>query len=257
MDDQEVVRAFVEERAVSAFGPTLHVEGDALLFDGWWHTALRVSDDVFIVRNEEPPDGGVPALGELTGVLAARGLQKVGEDLPLILPVTYVALSLGQVPWALWAVDLVAGEQALIERAGAESFLGDAPRQDAAMDHNQVAGARRLAGLPPSVIVTVGLASTEAGRLQDALPDCHLETRTFEDTDPEACGALIPSLVVVEAGSQQGREFIMQLRASACGRFLPVAAVTAEPGVPLGADAALDPDQAPGGWLEPIRALLP
>ena len=39
--DPKVVDAFVNEGAKRAFGPTLHVEGDYLFFDGWWQTATR------------------------------------------------------------------------------------------------------------------------------------------------------------------------------------------------------------------------
>jgi len=70
------------------------------------------------------------------------------------------------------------------------------------------------------------------------------------------CGAIIPTVVLIDATGQTGREFVMELRAVACGRFLPVAAVTSDTQVPLGADVALDPSD-PDTWVDPIRRLLP
>ena len=255
--DAEVVRAFVAEGARGAFGPTLHVEGDALMLNGWWHLAFRVAPDAFILRNEEPPEP-TTALEEVASALEAQGLRQVGVDLPLIQPVTYVALSLGHVSWAMWCTDLESAQAALTAAAGAETFLGESRFEESAPDFGaQLAGARRLAGLPPSLVLTVGLAPPDVEALQAALPDCRMESRAWADADPDACGALIPSAVVVDASAQQGREFVMQLRASACGRFLPVAAVLEGAGVPLGADIALDPAQGPAGWVEPLRQLLP
>ncbi|HJV09416.1 MAG TPA: hypothetical protein VJ653_07030, partial [Acidimicrobiales bacterium] len=67
---------------------------------------------------------------------------------------------------------------------------------------------------------------------------------------------IIPTVVLVDATGQTGKEFMMELRAAACGRFLPVAAVTPERVVPLGADITLDP-ATPEAWIDPIRRLLP
>ena len=255
--DAEVVQAFVVEGSRSAFGPSLHVEGDALMLSGWWHLAFRVAPDAFLLRNEDPPEQ-TTAPQELAAALEARGLRQVGVDLPLIQPVTYVSLSLGHVSWAMWAGDLEAAQQSLTARASAETFLGQSEFAETAPDFGaQLAGARRLAGLPPSLVLTVGLPREDVEALQDAMPDCRLESRTWAEADPDACGALIPSAVLVDAATRQGREFVMELRASACGRFLPVAAVLEGSEVPLGADIALDPAQGPGGWVDPLRQLLP
>ena len=265
-----MIQAFVGAGARQGFGPTVHVEGDALFLDGWWHAAFRVSDGAFIVRNEEPP-GPSTVLDDVAAELAARGLRSVGVDLPLIQPITYTALSLGSVSWALWAADLATGEEALAARAGAESFLDQPAFSDAGavgdggdggdggtVDFSaELGGARRIAGLPPSLILTVGLEGAQAQELEVAFPDCRLEARGLEDTPPHVCATLIPSLVLVDATERAGREFVMELRADACGRFIPVVALTRGADVPLGADLALDPDQAPGTWVEPIRRLLP
>ncbi len=252
-----MIDAFVRQAARRAFGPTLHVEGDALFLDGWWQSAFRVSETTFLLRNEQPP-GSSTVLADVSRELSGQGLQQVGVDLPLIQPVTYAALSLGAVSWALWSTDLASGEQALAERAGSESFFEEAPGSDAPVDFRaELGGARRVAGLPPSLILTVGLDPSHARALQDAFPDCRVEPRTLEGLDPDACGSLIPSVVVVDATGQAGREFAMELRASACGRFLPVAALVDGGDVPLGADVALAPQQGPSGWVPTIRDLLP
>ena len=49
----------------------------------------------------------------------------------------------------------------------------------------------------------------------------------------------------------------MELKAAACGRVLPVVALTTDAAPPLGADAAVNPDADPATWAEPIRTLLP
>lgn len=257
VEDHEVIQAFVRQATRRAFGPQLHVEGDALLLDGWWHSAFRVSTTTFLVRNEEPP-GGSSVLIDVAGELAAEGLQQVGVDLPLIQPVTYAELSLGSVSWALWSTDLASAEHALAERAGAESFFEESAGSDAPVDFRaELGGARRLAGLPPSLILTVGLGPEQVRPLEEAFPDCRVESRSLATFTPDACGALIPSVILVDATAQAGREFVMELRASACGRFLPVAALTAGGEAPLGADLALDPGQGPSGWIGPLRDLLP
>lgn len=244
-----------------AFGPTLHVEGDALLLHGWWHTALRVADDVIVVRNEEPREEA-PVLEDLYAALQARGLSQVVVDHPLIQPITYTKLSLGQVSWAVWAPDLATGEAALVATAGEETFLTDEPFFEATAPQSadfsaELGGARRLAGLPAALVLTVGVEEQAAKELADALGDCRLEVRTFGDFAPSACGALIPGVVIVDASADAGRHFIMELRTEACGRFLPVAAVIESPAPPPGADEVLDPRLPPAAWVPIVQALLP
>ncbi len=259
MEDRDVIEAFVSSGARQAFGPNLHIEGDALFLHGWWHGAFRVAPDTFIVRNEEPPDDS-RALEDVAESLAGRGLQQVGVDLPLIQPITYTALSLGSVSWALWASGLARGEEALAARVAVESYLDDSQVEPSPPNPGftaELGGARRVAGLPPMLILAVGIAADTAHQLEAALPDCQVEARRLEEIAPDVCGTLIPALVLVDATARIGREFIMELRADACGRFLPVVALTGEGDVPLGADAALDPAQPPGSWVEPLRRLLP
>ncbi|HET9442507.1 MAG TPA: hypothetical protein VFO65_04240, partial [Acidimicrobiales bacterium] len=171
----------------------------------------------------------------------------------------------GDMSWALWAPDADAGNRALLKRAGEDSFFSDAPVTSGAFDGDipsadysaELGGARRLAGLPPSVILTVGVPRDKTRVLEDAFSDCRLDTRGFDEIDPSACGSIIPSVIVVDATGQQGREFIMELRVDACGRYLPVVALTEDLGPPLGADEALDPQTDPADWVAPLRALMP
>ena len=262
MDDREVIDAFISAGAKRAFGPTFHVEGDALMLNGWWHTAFRVSPGVFAVRNEEPRDDA-PSLPLLMAALEAFGLSEVAVDHPLIQPITYTELSLGQVSWALWAEDLPSAEQALAARAGAETFLTDAPilpepEEPVSADFSaELGGARRVAGLPASLILAVGLEPRQVDELRTVFEDCRLEARSFAELPPSACGALIPGVVIVDARERTGQEFIMELRTEACGRFLPVVALNDTGDVPLGADQVLDAGTPPGAWAAPVRALLP
>lgn len=262
VDDRQVIDAFLKEGAKRAFGPTLHVEVNSLMLSGWWHAALRVEDGVYAVRNEEPREVA-PALDELIVALKEAGLREVVVDHPLIQPITYTEISLGQVSWALWAADLATGVAALEARVGAETFLTDSPFADAeepvSADFSaELGGARRVAGLPAALVLTVGLEEQRAEELGAVLDDCRLEVRSFADFAPSACGALIPGVVVVDATADAGRHFIMELRTEACGRFLPVVALNeGATGPPPGADVALDIGTPPEAWVAPLRTLLP
>ena len=261
MEDREVIRAFVDAGARQGFGDILHIERDALLLHGWWHAAFRVAADAFMVRTDEPP-ADASALAGLTAGLADRGLEQVGHDLPAMTALTYTELSLGGgVGWALWARSRASGEAALAARVGAESFLQDENLEgplSTSSSHDLSAdleGGRRMLGLPPTVVVAVGLDPSRLSQLEVAMPECRFESVSLA-SGPGACGPLTPALVLVDAGQQTAREFIMELRADACGRFIPVVALTPDE-VPLGADIALDPDQDPLTWVEPLRRLLP
>lgn len=264
MVDREVVRAFVTEGAQVGFGPSLNIERDALLFEGWWHAAFRVAPDTFIVRTDEPP-GATAVLDDVAAELSARGLRPAGESLPAIVALTYAELSLSEgVGWSLWARDPTSGEADLAARVGAESYLDGAgvtsggkavPTGPVPDLSAELEGARRMAGLPATVVVAVGVGADKVNQLQPAMPECRFETVEL-DAALSACGALQPALVLVDATTQAGRDFIMEFRADACGRFLPVVALTPDD-VPLGADIALHPDHDPLSWVEPLRRLLP
>lgn len=261
VNDSEVVDAFVNDRTRGAFGSTLHVEADVLMLDGWWHAILRVTPEVFIMRNEEPPSD-TTLLDDAAAAFAARGLRCVGEDHPLIQPITYTAISLGAASWTVWATDPAAADAAFTARLSGDSEFIAADPGDMGMESAQgftaeLGGARRLSGLPSSVILTVGVDQWRADELALSFPDCRVEARTFEEMPPEACGNLIPNLIVVNATAQVGRDWTMEVRASACGRFLPVLGVVHEGGPPLGSDGALQADAPVSTWIEPLRALLP
>ncbi len=256
MEDTEVITAFVREGARTAFGPSLHLEGDCLFFDGWWQACFRIAPRAFAVRNEAPPrDTDVLKLA--SAELTAMGLKPVDTNPALLYAVTYTEIALGLVQWEVWAESAAAAEAAISSRAGADAFLGDYSDEFKEADYSaELGGARRTAGLPPSVILTVGVDDESTRALQGHMSDCRFETRAFGGIQPDACGALIPTLIVVDTTAQTGKEFVMELRAAACGRFLPVAAITADRQVPLGADIALDPSD-PATWVDPIRRLLP
>jgi hypothetical protein len=259
VEDLEVIDAFVNGASRRAFGTGLHVEADVLMLDGWWHTCLRISPDVFIVRNEPPPRP-TTVLDDVHDVLTAKGLAHVGTDHPAITAITYTEITLGYVSWNLWATDMAAGEAALAGKVGENSFLENTTHYDPTREADysaELGGARRNAGLPPSVVLTVGLEGNVVAPLEKTLSDCRIESRKFGEISPDGCGSLVPTLLVIDATGQQGQEFCMQFRAAACGRFIPVLAVTSDAMTPLGADAAVGAGQDPTSWVEPIRNLLP
>ena len=259
MEDLEVIEAFINGGSRRAFGSGLHVEADVLMLDGWWHVCVRITHDVFIVRNEPPPRP-TSVLEDVAAVLGARGLAQVGTDLPAITAITYTQITLGYVSWNVWAVDLATGEAALAEKVGENSFLEQTTYYEPIREADysaELGGARRNAGLPPSVVLTVGLEGDVVEPLEKTLSDCRFESKKFGEISPDGCGALVPTLLLIDATGQQGLEFCMQFRAAACGRFIPVLAVTSDAITPLGADAAVAAGQDPRVWVEPIRNLLP
>ncbi len=258
MDDLEVVRAFVEEGARRAFGPSLHIEGDVLFYDGWWQASVRVSPRVFAVRDEDPPDDA-PVLHRLTNALARKRLEDMGSDFPLVAVITYAEIALGPVGWSVWAPDVGTAEADIHERVGRDSFLGDeASATPVEFDYSaELGGARRLSGLPSSLILALGVEARQTEALAELLPDCRLERRPLEAVTPDICGSLLPTLMLVDATSPAGRELIQEMRAAASARFVPIVAVSGETGVPLGADIAVEAAKPPADWAEPIRRLLP
>ena len=258
MEDNQVVEAFVNEGTKRAFGPTLHVEGDYLFFDGWWQAAIRISPRTFAIRSEEPPEE-TDVAERVGAALAARGLQDVGTDFPIIGAITYAEIALPPVVWAVWAPDPATGGAELDERAGRDAFLGDETSPiPVDVDYGaELGGARRLSGLPPSLVLALGVDASTTEDLAAVLPECRFESRALEAVTPDVCGSLLPTLMLVDATAQTGREFIMEMRAAACGRVIPVVALTPDNSVPLGADIAVDPATPPLTWVQRIRALLP
>lgn len=258
MEDSQVVEAFVNEGAKRAFGPTLHVEGDFLFFDGWWQAAIRISPRTFAVRAEAPPEE-TDVAARMDAALAARGLADIGTDHPLVGAITYSEIALPPVTWTVWSPDADTGVADLERRAGHDTFLGDEPSPvPVEVSYEaELGGARRLSGLPPALILTLGVEPAQTEALAAVLPECRFESRALDAVTPDVCGSLLPSLMLVDATSGTGRELIMEMRAAACGRFVPVVAVTADESVPLGADVTVDPATPPLTWVQRIRALLP
>jgi hypothetical protein len=249
MDDRGVIDHFLSGSGEGA-GPSLHIENDVLMLGGWWHLAIRLGPKVFMVREEEPRVVS-PAPAELLEVLHTRALHRVLEGHPLAQPIAYAHISVAGVEWAVWGPDRRTAEAALAEWAGRESVPRDLEPGDMGVieEHgSDFEGARRIADLPPAVLLTVGLPTEQAGALRAALPEYRFEHRPLEPAALVACGELRPTVVVVNATERAGREFVMELRAEACGRFVPVAAVTFEDGPPAGADVALAADRSPGTW---------
>lgn len=261
MNDNEVIDAFVNQGTRAAFGKTIHVEADVLMVDGWWHAVLRINPDVFVVRREEPP-GDTTVLEDVATALRARGLQAVVDDHPLVQPITYTAISLGANAWTVWGVDLATADRALVDKLSDDTSFVPAAEGEMGQESSlgfsaELGGARRLGGLPSSVILTVGVDDERNRALAEIFRDCTLEPRAFADMPPDACGSLIPNVIVVDATEQEGRDWAMEVRASACGRFLPLLGLVRDGVPPTGSDGALDADAPVTAWVEPLRALLP
>lgn len=258
MGDLEAIDAFVNQGAQHAFGESLHIESDVLILDGWWHVCLRMSDDAFVLRAEEPPRE-TTAMEDIARALTARGLHHVATDLPGITVLTMSKASLGFVSWDVWAPDLETGKAALEAAVNEDSFLphGDYYEGVAERDYSsELRGARRLSGLASSLILTVGVDADRVNRLGQSLDDCTFITKAFGEIEPDVCGSLVPQLILVDASDQGGKEFVMRLR-SACSRMLPVVAVTPGAEPPLGADAAVATEEEPDSWAPRLRSLLP
>lgn len=261
MEDLEVIDEFVVGGARRAFGPTLHIEGDCLFYDGWWQAAYRVAPNAISLRDEEPP-GETTALSDIAAALEKIGLTNVMFNSSLLYAITYTDIALGLVGWSFYSTDTATADAALAKKAGHDEFLTDATPDVAGgireADYSaELGGARRNAGLPPSVVLTVGIDDSQAEELRGLLDDCHVEARALGSIAPEACGALIPTLVVVNASGREGEEFAMELRAAACGRYLPVLTLTPDGTPVLGADAGLPASTEPKAWISTMRNLLP
>lgn len=259
MQDSELIEAFLDGTSQRGFGETMHVEGDVILIDGYWHACMRISEKTFVVRAEEPP-GDPKTMVAITDALGARGLSHVADDHPGITVLTMNKASLGYVSWSVWSTDAATGDADLARAATEESFFEQTDYHNPTAETDYTAelhGARRLAGLPTSVILTVGVDDDRLATLGRALGDCVFVSKRFGEIEPDACGSLVPTLILVEASEERGKQFVMQLRAASCSRILPVVAVTPAGETPLGADGAVAAEGDPSAWAPPIRSLLP
>lgn len=266
MHDEQVGSAQTEAELIQAFlhgarhgtAGRLYVEADALYLDGWWQVAFRLAPDAHIVSAEPPPEP-VDVVDRVAAALRGHGLQPIPGEHPLVHAVTYAELSITGMAWTLWATDALRGEQALAARAAPESMLqGAAPSvsdHPALGDLSAEFAKSMLGGMPRSIVLAVGLADDVVAGLAAAVPDCQVESRPIDEAIG-ACGAIVPHLVVVDASAAEGRRFLLEFRAEACGRFLPVAAVTGDE-VPPGATVALDPRGGPSTWQQQLLDLLP
>jgi hypothetical protein len=259
MDDREVVEAFVAGGARHAFGSKLHIEGDCLVFDGWWEASFRISPDTFAVRDETPPEES-SVLTDVASVLGAHGASEVEANPALLVAITYTSIDLGAADWTLWSTDAATAEAALAARAGQDTFFDDSPLSPLSpglqpLDYAaEMGGARRSAGLPVHVVLTVGVHADTAAAMAEQLVDCRVEPRALGEVRPDDCAQLLADLVLVDATSQLGADFLVDVRAS--GRFIPLVAISGA-GPLLGADATVDPAATPAAWAEHIRGMLP
>ncbi len=106
-----------------------------------------IAPDTFILREEEPPfECGV--LEDMAAQLEAKGLQRLGAELPAIQPIVYAELSMGGSSFALWAPDLESGEKTLAARVTEESDWLSSPKESVAADFSAELGGARARGRP-------------------------------------------------------------------------------------------------------------
>lgn len=257
MDDPEVIQAFLEQGSGTVFGPSLHVENSTLKLDGWWPMAYRVSDRTVLLRDEPAPTEST-ALADVAAALTAKGLAAVGADLPAITLLTYTNFDLGYAPWVLWSADLATGEADINAKATEETFLetdslaGPFAEPD---NTDNARSARRLAGAPSRLVLTVGVSDEYMVPLSTGLDDCRFETRAFGEIEAGDCGSLLPTLVLVDATGPIGSAFLAELQA---GHALsaPVVAITSDGEMRAGVDATVDAADPPESWTPLIGDLL-
>ena len=115
----------------------------------------------------------------------------------------------------LWSTDPATGEAELNAKATEESFLegGTVTNPATATDGTtDLLSARRLAGAPTRVVLTVGVDDSSLVPLRDGLGDCRFETRAFGEIEPGECASLLPTLVLVDATGPVGRAFVSTFR---------------------------------------------
>ncbi len=257
MDDTEVIEAFLEDGSGAVFSPTLNVERGTLKLDGWWAVAFRLSNRTVLLRDEEAPDGST-VLADMAAALRARGLDPLGADFPGIVLLTYTILDLGFAPWDLWSTDRATGEADLNDKATEETFLGGGSTSGPlveAQNTEHARGARRVAGTASRVVLAVGIGEETATRLRHGLSDTRFERRDFGEIQPDDCGSLLPTLVLVDATGAAGSAFVLALRAADSVRA-PVVAITSGGEMKAGADASVDAAASPESWRALLRDLL-
>ena len=257
MDDAQVIDAFLEDGSGAVFSPSLNVERGTLKVDGWWSAAFRLSERTVLLRDEEAPDGST-VLADMAAALGARGLGPLGADFPGIVLLTYTILDLGYAPWVLWSTDRATGEADLNAKATEESFLGGDSASGPVVEPqttDHARGARRVAGSQSSVVLAVGLGEEAIATLGAGLADTRIEHRDLGGIRPDDCGALLPTLVLVDATGRTGQAFVLELQAGDSVRA-PIVAVTAAGEMQPGADATVDAAAPPESWLTLVRDLL-
>jgi hypothetical protein len=106
--------------------PSLSVQEDALIVDGWWPAAVRLGRNTHLVRlDAEGPEPDLPE--ELSAALAAAGLTRVEGEWPLIEAITLQRLGLLGAQWDLWAPSREEAEAAIAEGAVGEGALPSLP----------------------------------------------------------------------------------------------------------------------------------
>lgn len=113
MSGREVVAAFVG-RLPAPGDPSLQIEGNSLMIDGWWPAALWLGPSTCLVRLDEGAKAEVPAW--LDEELSATHLVPVDADLDAPLEAISVQrLGLIGAAWRIWSLDEPTARAAVVE----------------------------------------------------------------------------------------------------------------------------------------------
>ncbi len=109
--DYAVAMAFVR-RVSPPEEPSLQVEGDALMVEGWWPAALWLGPSTCLLRRDDCPRPALP--GALEAALQEVGLAVVDVALAAALE----AISVGRLgvaggDWQVWSSDVEVAEAAI------------------------------------------------------------------------------------------------------------------------------------------------
>lgn len=116
-DDLEGAAAFAARRPLPD-DPSLLVEGDALLVEGWWPAALWLGPNTCLVRVDDSPRPNLPVA--LQAALAERHRYQVDVGLEASIQAISVG-RLGQLgaEWQVWSTDVDTAQAAIAAAASA------------------------------------------------------------------------------------------------------------------------------------------
>ena len=262
--DKVVLEAFAAG-ATQGVSEHLHIEKQVVYAQGWWVTAIRLDDNAFLVRADSYSPTTDQVTAEFEALLRSAGLTAIERDPALADMVTLQAASLIGASWEVWAAERDQAHEAFRPWAEGKQvavYGGRSEEPEELSVSLQLELARRVAeerppsDLPPSRIVLLDVEPTLSEALKGEMMDCEVIPQSTQTTACVDIGYLAPAIVVVDV-ERAGQETIPALR-SACGRFLPIVALSGEgAGEVPGADAVITRPFTTGALAATLRNYLP